>query len=71
MYTLIETVGKRATIWYEEDEKAVETFIIQWYNETVKKKKRIDWQHTMIDLRERYAKVYDWIEERELRVAVA
>lgn len=70
MYALIETVGKHTNIWIKEDNQAIETFMIQWYNENVKAAIRINWDYTMIDLKSRYARIYDGIEIRELRVGV-
>ena len=70
MYTLIETVGKHTNIWIKEDDQAIETFMIRWYNENVKAAIRINWEYTIIDLKSRYARIYDGIEIKELRVRV-
>lgn len=69
MYALIETVGKRATIWFEQDKQGVDNFMIQWYNTNVKMSKIIDWKHTWIEVGE-YARVYNFKSDKELRVAV-
>lgn len=70
MCALIETIGKHVNIWIKNDDKAIENFMIRWYNENVKAAIRINWDYTMIDLKGRYARIYDGIEIKELRVGV-
>lgn len=70
MCALIETIGKHVNIWIKDDDKAIENFMIRWYNKNVKAAIRINWDYTMIDLKGKYARIYDGIEIKELRVGV-
>jgi len=65
MYALIEIIDEKASVILVDDIQCIEKYMVEWYNNNVKKAEYVDWKHTKIIAGE-YAMIYDGKVEKRL-----